>query len=60
MNLEEVTMSKEYESLGDLMSTLGGVMSLYLGVTLVSAFEGLELTIRIINATFRDLLSCTN
>ena len=39
-------------TVGQLMSNLGGALSLYLGVSFVAAFEVLELFVRLIIAPF--------
>ena len=43
-------------TVGELMSNLGGSLSLYLGISFVAAFEGLELIIRLIIFPFQLLL----
>ena len=66
-NLLEVDIfysALEYENLvetpamtvGELMSNLGGILSLYLGISIVAAFEFLELVIRFIMSPFQLLL----
>ncbi len=40
-----------------LLSSLGGALSLYLGITLVSIFEVLELLVRFLLALFNEFIS---
>ena len=43
---------KQFPSIFDFLNTLGGALSLWLGVSLISYLEGLEIIIRIIIAIF--------
>ena len=48
LNIQIVTQSEEFPDIWSFMSNLGGAMSLYLGVSLISAFELLEFMIRLL------------
>lgn len=52
MELESIEEDEEYNA-WSILSTIGGAVSLYLGITLVSLFEFVELLVRIIHAGFK-------
>ena len=47
LNIQIVTQSEEFPDIWSFMSNLGGAMSLYLGVSIIAAFELLEFVIRL-------------
>ena len=53
MSVMSVTESPEYTAF-TFLSALGGSMSLYLGITFISAFELMELVIRMIAAGLKS------
>ena len=53
MDVQEVVENAQYTPTS-FLSTLGGAVSLYLGISLVSSMEGLELLIRYIVAIVHE------
>ena len=53
MDIMSITESPEYD-FWSFMSTLGGSMSLFLGITLVSSMEFVELLIRVLYFMFQS------
>ena len=49
LEVTKITETKKWEN-NDIMTGLGGVLSLFLGISLVAVFEYLELFIRLIVA----------
>lgn len=48
--MELIEESAKYASIWVALSSVGGVVSLYLGISLVSAFEVLELLARLLHS----------
>ena len=48
LDVEEVKESPQFATIWDLLNSLGGALSLFLGVSLISIFEIFEIGIRLI------------
>ena len=52
LDVEEVKETPEYPTIFDFLNTLGGALSLFLGASLISILEVLEVIIRVIAIFF--------
>ena len=52
LDVEEVKEKKQYPTVWDFLNTLGGALSLFIGASLTSTLEILELFLRVIIASF--------
>ena len=52
MTVIKVTQSEEFPDVWSFLGSLGGAMSLYLGTSLIAAFELLEFVFRLILFSF--------
>ena len=53
MNVVKVTQSEEFPDIWSFLGSLGGAMSLYLGMSLIAAFELLEFILRLMFSAFK-------
>ena len=57
MNVRKVEEIKEYPSVFNLLNSLGGALSLWLGISFIALFEIVELVVRLIHSvclTFKE------
>ena len=52
LDVEEVKETPQYPTIFEFLNTLGGALSLFLGASLISIFEVLEVLIRMIAILF--------
>ena len=50
MNVKKVEEIKEYPSVFNLLNSLGGALSLWLGISFIALFEIVELVVRLIHS----------
>ena len=50
MNVRKVEEIKEYPSVFNLLNSLGGALSLWLGISFIALFEIVELVVRLIHS----------
>ena len=60
LDVEEVTEKKQYPTVWDFLHTLGGALALFLGASLISTLEILEIVFRVVAATASHLCSNIN
>ncbi len=51
-NVMEITERPIYDGLASILSTFGGTISVFLGTSIISLFEILELVIRLVISVF--------